>query len=104
MLAVPVLIVAPTVVLCETDWIIMLILSEVFLVNSSINYCVFDNTNNWTTHNRIGVVMVNVLVWSAVDRGFESRSGKFKDHNIGICYFSAKHTALRRKSTKFGWF
>ena len=34
---------------------------------------------------------------SVVDRGFERRSGQTKDYKIGICFFSAKHTALRRK-------
>ena len=48
--------------------------------------------------NRIGGVMVSVLISSAVDRGFEPRSGQTKDYEIGICCFSAKHTALRRKS------
>jgi hypothetical protein len=33
-----------------------------------------------------------------VDRGFEPRSGKTKDYEIGICCFSAKHAAIRRKS------
>ena len=33
-----------------------------------------------------------------VDRGFESRSGQIKDYAIGICCFSSKHAALRRKS------
>jgi hypothetical protein len=42
--------------------------------------------------------MVSVLVSSVVDRGFEPRSGQTKDYEIGICCFSAKHTALRRKS------
>jgi hypothetical protein len=42
--------------------------------------------------------MVSVLVWSAVDRGFEPWSGQTKDYEIGICYFSAKHSALRRKN------
>jgi len=41
--------------------------------------------------NRIGCVIVGVLVTSAVDRGFEPRSGQTKD-------FSAKHAALRGKS------
>jgi hypothetical protein len=41
--------------------------------------------------------MVIVLTLSAVDRGFESRSGQTKDYAIGICCFSAKHVALRRK-------
>ena len=47
---------------------------------------------------RIGCVMVSVLASSAVDRGFEFRSGQTKDYNIGICCFCAKHLALRRKS------
>ena len=48
--------------------------------------------------NRIGGVMVRVLVSSVVDRGFEPRSGQTEDYKIGICCFSAKHAALRRKS------
>jgi hypothetical protein len=42
--------------------------------------------------------MVSVLPSSAVDCWFEPRSGKTKDYKIGICYISAKHAALRRKS------
>ena len=42
--------------------------------------------------------MVSVLASRAVDRGFESHSGQTKDYKISICCFSAKHTALRRKS------
>ena len=42
--------------------------------------------------------MVSVLASSAVDCGFEPWSGQTKDYIIGICYFSAKHAALRRKS------
>jgi hypothetical protein len=48
--------------------------------------------------NRIGDVMVSVLASSVVDRGFEPRSGQTKDYQIGICCFSAKHAALRRKN------
>ena len=48
--------------------------------------------------NRIGGVMVDVLVSSAVDRGFEPQSGQTKEYGIGICCFSTKHAALRRKS------
>jgi hypothetical protein len=48
--------------------------------------------------NRIGGVMVSVLASSAIDRGFEPRSGKTKDYKIGSCCFSAKHAALMRKS------
>jgi hypothetical protein len=42
--------------------------------------------------------MVSVLTSSVVDRGFEARSGQTNDYEIGICCFSAKHAALRRKS------
>ena len=48
--------------------------------------------------NRIGGVMFSVLASSVVDRGFKPWSGQTKDYKIGICYFSAKHTALRRKT------
>ena len=39
-----------------------------------------------------------MLASSAVDHGFEGRSGQTKDYEIAICCFSAKHAALRRKS------
>ena len=42
--------------------------------------------------------MVSMLASSVVDRGFEPRSGQTKDYKIGICCFSAKYVALRRKS------
>ena len=42
--------------------------------------------------------MVKVLATSALDRGFEPRSEQTKDYKIGMCCFSAKHAALRRKS------
>ena len=42
--------------------------------------------------------MISVLALSAVDHGFEPRSGQTKDLRIGICCFSTKHATLRRKS------
>ena len=48
--------------------------------------------------NRIDGVMVSVLATSVVDRGFEPRLVETKDYRIGMCCFSAKHAALRRKS------
>ena len=48
--------------------------------------------------HRISGVMVCMLVSRAVDRGFKPRSGLTKDYKIGICCFSAKQAALRRKS------
>ena len=48
--------------------------------------------------NHTNGVMVSVLASSAVDYGFEQT----KDYKIGICCFSAKHAALRRK--RKDWF
>jgi hypothetical protein len=42
--------------------------------------------------------MVSVLASSAVDHGFEPRSGQTKEYIIGICCFTAKHAALRSKN------
>ena len=42
--------------------------------------------------------MVSMLASSVIDSGFEHWSGQTKDYEIGICSFSAKHAALRRKS------
>ena len=46
----------------------------------------------------IGGVIVSMLTSSAVNLGFEPRLDQTKDYDIGICCFSAKHAALRRKS------
>ena len=48
--------------------------------------------------NRTGGVLVNVHTLNVVERGCGFRSGKLKDYTIGICCFSAKHTALRSKN------
>ena len=39
--------------------------------------------------------MVRMLASIAVDRGFEPPSGQTNDYKIGICCFSAKHTASK---------
>jgi hypothetical protein len=41
---------------------------------------------------------VSMLVSTVVYRGFKPRPGQTKDFKIGICCFSTKHAALRRKS------
>jgi hypothetical protein len=41
---------------------------------------------------------ISVLASSAIDHGFEHRSGQTKDYKIGMCCFSAKHAELRRKN------
>jgi len=65
-----------------------------FTWNRQINLCKdmsHDNTN------RIGGVIVRLLVLNAVHRGFYIWSGQVKDYKIGICCFSAKHAALSRE-------
>ena len=42
--------------------------------------------------------MINMLTSSAVDYGFYPHSGQTKDYVVGICCFSAKHTALSTMS------
>jgi hypothetical protein len=54
--------------------------------------------------NRVCGVIVSMLTSSAVDREVGPRSGKTQDYKIGICCFSAKHSALRkRERPKTGW-
>ena len=48
--------------------------------------------------NEISGVMVSVLPSSAVDRGFEPRSGQTKNYKISICCFSAMRTTLGNKN------
>ena len=46
----------------------------------------------------ISGIMLGVLVSRAFDREFELRSGQTEDYKIGICCFSTKYAALRRKN------
>jgi hypothetical protein len=46
--------------------------------------------------------MVSGLASSAVDRTNEPQSGQTKDYTIGICCFSAEHSALKRKGRLVG--
>ena len=48
--------------------------------------------------NCFGGVMVSVLSLSAVECGFEHRSGQTNDYKIGMCCFSAKHVTIKGKS------
>ena len=62
-------------------------------------YVTKANTSNLV--NRILGIKINVLVSGAVDHGFELRSRQFKDYEIGICCFSAKNAALRKRSNEW---
>jgi hypothetical protein len=66
---------------------------QIYLIN---HFCCEITCLRWLNH--IGCVMFSMLASSAVDCGFESRSGQTKDYKIGICCFSAKHAVLRSKS------
>jgi hypothetical protein len=44
------------------------------------------------------LLMVSVFASGAIDCGYEPRSCQTKEYRIGICCFSAKNAALRRKS------
>ena len=46
--------------------------------------------------HRIGSVIASVIASRTVNRWFEARLGQTKENKIGICWFSAKHTPLRR--------
>ena len=56
------------------------------------------STSHTFARNHIGGVMVSMLASSVVNREFEPRAGQTKDYQIGICCFSTKRSALRRKS------
>jgi len=45
-----------------------------------------------------GGTMFSLLTSTVVDRGYNPLSDEIKDHKIGICRFSVKQAALRRKS------
>jgi len=45
--------------------------------------------------------MVNLIDSNVVDCLFELTSGQTKEKTIGICCFSAKHAALRRKDKEW---
>jgi hypothetical protein len=64
-----------------------------------LSYCdkVYSRGNINQKH-RISGIMVSVLASNVVDHGFEPRLGQTKNYKIGICCFSGKHAALRRKS------
>ena len=64
-----------------------------------INNVITNNkqSNYQSNTNHIGGIMIRMFASSVVDRWFEPRSGQIKDYKIGVCCFSAKQAALRRK-------
>ena len=78
--------------------IVSVSVSEFDFFNSFLVFNTDLGSQTQKSINRIGGVMDSVLVSSAVDRGFESRSCQTKDYQLGSCCFSTKHTSLKRKS------
>ena len=70
----------------------------IFISITLVSIYFFRDCDFSYTVNHIGGVVDSVLALSAVDRGFEPRSGHTRDYEIGICCFSAKRAALRKKS------
>jgi hypothetical protein len=69
------------------------------LVTCVLTYIyIYETENSLFLENRIGGVMVSMLALSAVDCEFQPRSLQIKDYKIGICFFFAKHAALKRQS------
>jgi hypothetical protein len=63
------------------------------------NICIrWETDQKFSPKILIGSVIVSVLAPSAVDRGFESRSGQIKDYQLVFVAYNAKHAELRRKS------
>ena len=50
--------------------------------------------------NRIDSLMVSVLASSAIDCGFEPRSGQTKEYKIGIYCFSTKPRSIKEKEQR----
>ena len=81
-------------------------LIQIYFIFSDTIYCIFifqsysDTilTVKYYIMSHIGGVMVSVLASSAVDCRFQPRLNQIKDYKIGICCFSAKRSALRKKS------
>ena len=65
---------------------------------SDIYIYIYETENSLFLENHIGGVMVSMLALSAVDCEFQPRSLQIKDYKIGICFFFAKHAALKRQS------
>ena len=70
-------------------------------ISGPVQYTSVYNTHHiYGPVNCICDVMVGMLALSAVDHGFEPRSGQTKDYKIGICCFSTKHAALTKKEQR----
>ena len=54
--------------------------------------------NGWTITQKIYNINIIYYICGVIVNVLDPRSGQTKDQKIGICCFSAKHAALRRKS------
>ena len=57
-----------------------------------------EGTLQYPIYIYIYIHIIVIKMSNAVGRAFYPRSGQTKDYEIGICCFSTKYVALRRKS------
>ena len=62
--------------------------------------CTVDGMENKVTQYKLSILITEagVSVASCVRSRVRAQIGQMRDYNIGICCFSAKHAAFRRKS------
>jgi hypothetical protein len=70
---------------------------EILLTTLTVINKINDFGANTKSYKRIGGIMASMLTLSVVDCELEPWSGQTKDYKTGICSFSAKHAAIRRK-------
>jgi hypothetical protein len=82
------------IVVCPFVLFLLIIVLSVLLryMDSDYPFGIFKLFLLLIAMHHIGGVMVSVLAFSAVDRGFEPRSDQAKDYKIGIYCYSAKHS------------
>lgn len=69
-----------------------------------IYICIYYEGCDLRNNNRIGVVMVSVLISNGVDRGFVHRSDQTKDYNTGFCCSQEAPLRHQEERAKPGWF
>ena len=85
---------------CNTELTCSMQLIGNYLIIWKNSYIILVTTR-YQIHSFSGV-MDRMLALSAADCGFKPQSGRTKDNEIGICRFSAKHAALRKRKNWLG--
>jgi hypothetical protein len=84
---------------CESALHNVFCIVTLFIVIYVDHICIrWETDQKFSPRTLIGSVIISVLASSAVDRGFESRSGQTNDYQLVFVAYNAKHAELRRKS------